>query len=110
MTIKNISSKVIGVGTTVLMPDQKLPNASAALVNTAAVQALIGRGFLSVDDDGAKQREFDEAVKKATEEALAKKAAEDTANETAENEPVKPATRKRATDETAKKTAATQNQ
>lgn len=46
-TIKNISSKIIHIGTTVLMPEDTMM-ASAAVANTPAVQAMAGRKMLAI--------------------------------------------------------------
>lgn len=96
MTIKNIGSKIISIGTTVLMPDASLTT-DKKTAETPAIKAMVKAGLLSVeedvkptraprqskDDDAAAKAAAEEAEKKAAEEA-AKKAAEEAAKKAAE--------------------------
>ena len=84
MTIKNIGSKIISIGSTVLMPDAEM-KATKAITAPPAIEAMVEMGLLSITED-AKQKTApnDDSAKKASEEA-AKKAAEDAAKKTAEN-------------------------
>lgn len=47
MTIKNISNKIINIGTTVLMPEQSM-TASEAICNTPAIKAFQKRKMLEI--------------------------------------------------------------
>lgn len=54
MTIKNISQKVINIGTTILMPD-KVMEATKAVTEAPAIKAMVERGYLAVTGgDGGK--------------------------------------------------------
>ena len=92
MTIKNIGSKIISIGSTVLMPDAEM-KATKAITATPAIDAMVEMGLLSITED-AKQKTApnDDSAKKASEEATkkaaeesAKKSEEDAAKKTAEN-------------------------
>jgi hypothetical protein len=50
MKITNISSKVIGVGRTVLMPDASA-DIDEKVVNTPAVKSLVDKGFLKAEGE-----------------------------------------------------------
>jgi len=50
MTIKNIGSKIISVGTTALLPDDTMP-ANEALCNTPAIKAFVRKNLLSIIED-----------------------------------------------------------
>jgi hypothetical protein len=47
MTIKNISQKVINIGTTILMPDKAM-EATKAVTETPAIKAMAERGYLVI--------------------------------------------------------------
>ena len=47
MTIKNISQKVINIGTTILMPDNAM-KATEAVTETPAIKAMVERGYLAI--------------------------------------------------------------
>ncbi len=92
MTIKNIGSKIISIGSTVLMPDAEM-KATKTITATPAIEAMVEMGLLSITED-AKQKTVpnDDSAKKASEEATkkaaaesAKKSEEDAAKKTAEN-------------------------
>lgn len=54
MTIKNISQKVINIGTTILMPDKAM-EATKAVTETPAIKAMVERGYLAITGgDGGK--------------------------------------------------------
>ena len=88
MKLKNISKKVIHIGTTVLMPDNELP-VTAKVAGLPSIKALAKAGCLVIDDSeeklaaakkeaalNAKKAAEAEAAKKAKEEAEKKAAAE----------------------------------
>lgn len=81
MIIKNIKSKIIGIGKTVLMPDESLP-ISKEIAESAAVKAYVRLGFVQL---------IEEKV-----EAPVAETVEETAEETAEEttEAPKPAPKK----------------
>lgn len=73
MKIKNTSSKVISVMTTVLLPDEECET-SAEVVALPSVKALIEKNFLKVIADEAKATEApktEETVAEAVEETKA---------------------------------------
>lgn len=53
MIIKNISSRIINIGTTVLMPDHTMP-ASEAVCETPAIKAFVKKGWLELVKEKAK--------------------------------------------------------
>lgn len=53
MTIKNIGSKIISVGSTVLMPDASM-KASKAVCEAPAIKALAEMGMIAISDAKAK--------------------------------------------------------
>ena len=69
MKIRNKGSKIINIGTTILMPDASMDNNEATL-KLPAIQAFIAKGLLETD-------ESDAAFQKAVEEAAARKLAEE---------------------------------
>lgn len=86
MTIKNTGSKIVSIGTTVLMPDQSM-TVSKAVAETPAIKALVKKEFLAVIDDEKPAKKpaakaDDAAAKKAAEEA--KKAADEAAKKAAD--------------------------
>lgn len=89
MTIKNIGSKIISIGSTVLMPDATM-KANKAVCDAPAVKALIGKGMIAVVEDAgdakAKANAKAEAEAKAKAEAEAKAKAEAEAKAKAEAE------------------------
>lgn len=82
MTIKNIGSKIISIGTTVLLPDATM-KANKAICETPAVKAFVKKGLLSIVDD-AKPKAGNDAKAKAEAEAKAKAEAEAKAKAEAE--------------------------
>lgn len=71
MIIKNIKSKIIGVGKTVLMPDETLP-VSKEVAESAAVKAYVRLGFVQLIEDKVEAPVAEtvaETVEEATEEA-----------------------------------------
>lgn len=69
MKIRNKGSKIINIGTTILMPDASMDINEAAL-KLPAIQAFIAKGLLETDESEA-------AFQKAVEEAAARKLAEE---------------------------------
>lgn len=47
MTVKNISQKVINIGTTILMPDKEM-EATKEVTETPAIKAMVERGYLVI--------------------------------------------------------------
>lgn len=82
MTIKNIGSKIISIGTTVLMPDATM-KASKAVCDTPAVKAFVKKGLLSISEE-VKTKAGTDAKAKAEAEAKAKAEAEAKAKAEAE--------------------------
>ena len=82
MKLKNISQKVISIGTIVLRPDKDIP-ITAQKAKTPSIKALVKAGFLSIDDSEEKleaaKKEAAEAAKKQAEADAAKKAEEEAA-------------------------------
>lgn len=70
MKLKNVSVKVINIGTKVLMPGAEM-EVSAEIANLPAIRAMVRMGLLTVEDNGAA-----EAAAKAKAEADAKAKAE----------------------------------
>lgn len=71
MKIVNIGSKVIGIGTAVLMPDESIP-VSKEIAESAAVKAYVRLKFVRVEEDA------DEAPVAETVEETAEETAEET--------------------------------
>ena len=112
MKIRNKGSKIINIGTTILMPDASM-DINEATLKLPAIQAFIAKGLLETDEsDAAFQKAVEEAAArkleeeakvkaeadakaKAEAEAAAKKAAEDKAKADA----AKKATAAKAADE-----------
>ncbi len=69
MKIRNKGSKIINIGTTILMPDASM-DVNEATLKLPAIQAFIAKGLLETD-------ESDVAFQKAVEEAAARKLAEE---------------------------------
>lgn len=69
MKIRNKGSKIINIGTTILMPDASMDIHEATL-KLPAIQAFIAKGLLETDESEA-------AFQKAVEEAAARKLEED---------------------------------
>lgn len=69
MKIRNKGSKIINIGTTILMPDASMAINEATL-KLPAIQAFIAKGLLETDESEA-------AFQKAVEEAAARKLAEE---------------------------------
>lgn len=70
MTIKNIGSKIISIGTTVLMPDATM-KAGKSVCETPAVKTFVKKGLLSIIDD-AKPKTGGDAKTKDESEPKAK--------------------------------------
>lgn len=69
MKIRNKGSKIINIGTTILMPDASM-DINEATLKLPAIQAFIAKGLLETD-------ESDAAFQKAVEEAAARKLEEE---------------------------------
>lgn len=69
MKIRNKGSKIINIGTTILMPDASM-DINEATLKLPAIQAFIAKGLLETD-------ESEVAFQKAVEEAAARKLEED---------------------------------
>ncbi|MFR5990264.1 MAG: hypothetical protein ACLUGP_07715 [Faecalibacterium prausnitzii] len=69
MKIRNKGSKIINIGTTILMPDASM-DINEATLKLPAIQAFIAKGLLETD-------ESESAFQKAVEEAAARKLAEE---------------------------------
>ena len=69
MKIRNKGSKIINIGTTILMPDASM-DINEATLKLPAIQAFIAKGLLEADESEA-------AFQKAVEEAAARKLEED---------------------------------
>lgn len=69
MKIRNKGSKIINIGTTILMPDASM-DINEATLKLPAIQAFIAKGLLETDESEA-------AFQKAVEEAAARKLAEE---------------------------------
>jgi treponemal membrane protein B len=97
MIIKNTGSKIISIGTTVLMPDGEM-KVNKEIASTPAIRAFERMGLVKVEDDGDEKARKN-ATRKAAEEAAAKKAAEEAnAAKKAEED----AAKKKAAEEAAK--------
>lgn len=71
MKLKNISQKVISIGSIVLMPDKDIP-ITAQRAKLPSIKALIKAGFLSIDDS---EEKLAAAKKEAADKKKAEKAA-----------------------------------
>lgn len=69
MKIRNKGSKIINIGTTILMPDASM-DINEATLKLPAIQAFIAKGLLETDESEA-------AFQKAVEESAARKLAEE---------------------------------
>lgn len=69
MKIRNKGSKIINIGTTILMPDASM-DINEATLKLPVIQAFIAKGLLETDESEA-------AFQKAVEEAAARKLEED---------------------------------
>lgn len=69
MKIRNKGSKIINIGTTILMPDASM-DINEATLKLPAIQAFIAKGLLETDESEA-------AFQKAVGEAAARKLAEE---------------------------------
>ena len=97
MIVKNIGSKIISIGSTVLMPDGQM-KVTADIASAPAIKAFARMGMVKVEDD-----EQEKAAKAAEKKAAEKKAADEAAKKKAEEEA---AAKKKAEDDAAKKKAA----
>lgn len=78
MKLKNVSVKVINIGTKVLMPGAEM-EVSAEIAKLPAIRAMVRMGLLTVEDNGAAEAAAQakaEAEAKAKAEAAAKEAEE----------------------------------
>ena len=104
MKLVNISSKVISIGESLLMPDKEI-TVTKNIANTPAVKAFVKKGLLRIDDGDDKAKAEAEAKAKAEAEAKAKAEAE--AKAAAEKEAAEKAEAgKKAADEAKKKAEA----
>lgn len=103
MKIRNKGSKIINIGTTILMPDASM-DINEATLKLPAIQAFIAKGLLETDEsEAAFQKAVEEAAaRKLAEEAEAKAKAEADAKAKAEAE----AAAKKAAEDKAKADAA----
>ena len=101
MKLKNISQKVISIGSIVLMPDKDIP-ITAQKAKLPSIKALIKAGFLSIDDSEEKleaaKKEAAEAARKQAEADAAKKAEEEAALKAKEEAAKKEAADKKKAD------------
>lgn len=104
MKLKNISQKVISIGSIVLMPDKDIP-ITAQKAKLPSIKALIKAGFLSIDDSEEKleaaKKEAAEAARKQAEADAAKKAEEEAAQKEKEEAAKKEAADKKKADKAA---------
>ena len=104
MKLKNISQKVISIGSIVLMPDKDIP-ITAQRAKLPSIKALIKAGFLSIDDSEEKleaaKKEAAEAARKQAEADAAKKAEEEAALKAKEEAAKKEAADKKKADKAA---------
>ena len=70
MIIRNIGSKVISIGTAVLMPDGEL-EVTDAIANTASIKAMCEKGFIAVERVRKTGRTPKTAAKNSTEKPQA---------------------------------------
>lgn len=109
MKLKNISHKVISIGTIVLMPDKDIP-ITAQKAKLPSIKALVKAGFLSIDDSeeklAAAKKEAAEEARKQAEADAAKKAEEEAALKEKEEADKKAAAEKKAAEKKADKAAA----
>lgn len=108
MKIRNKGSKIINIGTTILMPDASM-DINEATLKLPAIQAFISKGLLETDEsEAAFQKAVEEAAaRKLAEEAEAKAKAEADAKAKAEAEAAaKKAAEDKAKADAAKKAAA----
>lgn len=108
MKIRNKGSKIINIGTTILMPDASM-DINEATLKLPAIQAFIAKGLLETDEsEAAFQKAVEEAAaRKLAEEAEAKAKAEADAKAKAEAEAAaKKAAEDKAKADAAKKAAA----
>lgn len=76
MKLVNISSRIIGVAGTVLMPDAELP-CSEAITELPAIKAFVAGGLLRVEKDSAKETKAEaKTADKTADEAKKKTEAE----------------------------------
>jgi len=78
MTIKNAGTKIVNIGTEVLLPDATI-DLKKEIVKAPSIKALIKKGVLVVVDEGKNRKD----AAKAKAEAEAKAAAEAAAKEKA---------------------------
>lgn len=106
MKIRNKGSKIINIGTTILMPDASM-DINEATLKLPAIQAFIAKGLLETDEsDAAFQKAVEEAAaRKLEEEAKAKAEADAKAKAEAEAA-AKKAAEDKAKADAAKKAAA----
>ena len=97
MKIRNKGSKIINIGTTILMPDASM-DINEATLKLPAIQAFIAKGLLETDEsDAAFQKAVEEAAaRKLAEEAKAKAEAEAAAKKAAEDKSKADAAKKAA--------------
>lgn len=107
MKIRNKGSKIINIGTTILMPDASM-DINEATLKLPAIQAFIAKGLLETDEsEAAFQKAVEEAAaRKLAEEAEAKAKAEAEAKAKAEAAAKKAAEDKAKADAAKKATAA----
>ena len=78
MIIRNIGSKVISIGSAVLMPDGEI-EVTDAIANAASIKAMCEKGFISVE----RARKTGRPPKTAAKSSIEKPQPTDSANKTA---------------------------
>ena len=74
MIIKNIGTKIVHIGTTMLMPEDTMP-AGKAVCEAPVIKAMVKRGLLSISEDAKAPKNGNDAKAKAEAEAKAAAAA-----------------------------------
>lgn len=75
MIIKNTGTKIVHIGTTMLMPEETM-TADKAVCGAPAIKALVKKGLLSVSEEPKAPKNGNDAKAKAEAEAKAKAEAE----------------------------------
>lgn len=83
MTIKNIGTKIVHIGTTMLMPEGTMP-AGKAVCEAPVIKAMVKHGLLSISEDAKSPKNGNDAKAKAEADAKAKAEAEAKAKAEAE--------------------------
>lgn len=106
MKIRNKGSKIINIGTTILMPDASM-DINEATLKLPAIQAFIAKGLLETDEsDAAFQKAVEEAAARKLEEEAKVKAEADAKAKAEAEAAAKKAAEDKAKADAAKKAAA----